>query len=51
MTGEEQQFEVDLNEEAMDTDSDQVVPDSQEERSMVTTSTEVHTCFFLKYYT
>lgn len=50
MTGEEQQFEVDLNEEAMDTDSNQVVPDSQEERSMVTTSTEVCTCFFLRFF-
>ena len=47
MTGEEQQIEHDLSEEAMHTDSDQVVPDPQEERSMVATSAEVYTCFFL----
>jgi hypothetical protein len=47
MTGEEQQIEPDLNEEAMHTDSDQVVPDPQEERSMVATSAEVYTCFFV----
>ena len=46
MTGEEQQIEPDLiepdlNEEALLTDSDQVVPDPQEERSMVATSAEV----------
>ena len=34
----------------MDTDSDQVVPDSQEERSMVTTSTEVRIGFFLRFF-
>ena len=45
MTGEEQQIEPDLNEEAMHTDSDQVVPDPQEERSMVATSAEVYTRF------
>ena len=45
MTGEEQQIEPDFNEEAMRTDSD--VPDPQEERSMVATSAEVYTCFFV----
>lgn len=42
MTGEEQQIELNLDEEAFYTDSDQVVPDPQEERSMVATSAEVH---------
>ena len=41
VTGEEQQIEPDLNEEAMHADGDQVVPNSQEERSMVATSAEV----------
>ena len=45
VTGEEQQIQPDLNEEAMHPDSDQVVPDPQEERSMVATSSEVYTCF------
>ena len=42
MTGEEQQIELDLDEEAVRTDNDQMVPDPQEERSMVATSAEVH---------
>ena len=42
VTGEEQQVELDLDEEAVRTDNDQVVPDPQEERSMVATSAEVH---------
>ena len=42
MTGEEQQIELNLDEEAFYTDCDQVVPDPQEERSMVATSAEVH---------
>ena len=46
VTGEEQQIEPDLNEEAVHTDGDQVVPDPLEERSMVATSAEVYTCFF-----
>ena len=46
VTGEEQQIEPDLIEEEVRTDSDQVVPDPQEERSMVATSAEVYTCFF-----
>ena len=45
--GEEQQIEPDLIEEAVRTDSDQVVPDPQEERSMVATSAEVYTCFLV----
>ena len=47
VTGEEQQIEPDLNEEAVHTDGDQVVPDPLEERSMVATSAEVFTCFFV----
>ena len=42
MTGEEQQIELNLDEEAFHTDSDQVVPDPREERSMVATSAKVH---------
>ena len=45
VTGEEQQIEPDLNEEAVHTEGDQVVPDPLEERSMVATSAEVYTCF------
>ena len=41
MTGEKQQLDLDQVEEAVDTDNDHVVPDPQEERSMVTTSGEV----------
>ena len=47
VTGEEQQIEPDLIEEAVCTDSDQGVPDPQEERSMVATSAEVYTCFLV----
>ena len=47
MTGEEQQIELNLDEEAFDTDSDQVVPDAQEERSMVATSADVHYTYVL----
>ena len=49
MTGEEQQIEPDLDEEAVHTDSDQVVPNPQEERSMMATSAEVHvyTCTYI----
>ena len=41
VTGEEQQIKLNLDKEAFHTDSDQVVPDPQEERSMVATSAEV----------
>lgn len=41
VTGEEQQ--IDLDEEAVPTDGDQIVPDPLEERTMVATSAEVHT--------
>ena len=41
LTGEEQQIEPDLNEEAMHADGDQVVPDTLEEWTMVMTSAEV----------
>ena len=37
----EQQIEPDLNEEAIHADGDQVVPNPQEERSMVAISAEV----------
>ena len=47
MTAEEQQIEPDLNEEAMHADGDQVVPNPQEERSMVATSAEVLFCLTL----
>ena len=44
VTGDEQQIEPDLNEEAVHTDGgNQVVPDPLEERSMVATSAEVYT--------
>ena len=48
VTGEEQQLDLDQVEEAVDTDSDHIVPDPQEERSMVATSAEVciYTCCF-----
>lgn len=45
MTGEEQQIEPDLNEEAVHADGGQVVPDPLEERTVVVTSAEVYTCF------
>ena len=48
MTGE-QQIELDLDvEEAVNTDSDQMVPDLQGERSMVVTSAEV--CIYIYIY-
>ena len=40
MTGEQLQIEPDLDEEAVRTDDDQIVPD----QSMVVTSAEVHFC-------
>ena len=46
VTGEEQGIEPDLDEEAEHPHDDQLVPDPQEERSMVATSAEVYTCFF-----
>ena len=42
VTGEEQQIELNLDDEVFHTNSDQVVPDPQEERSIVATSAEVH---------
>ena len=45
VTGEEQGIEPDLNEEAEHPHNDQLVPDPQEERSMVATSAQVYTCF------
>lgn len=44
--GEKLQIEPDLDEDAVHTDDDQVVPDPLEEKSMVVTSAEVHTYFF-----
>ena len=41
MTGKEQQIKPYLNEEAMHSDGDQVVPDPLEEQTMVVTSAEV----------
>ena len=46
VTGEEQQIGPDLIEEVVCTESDQVVPDPQEERSMVATSAEVYIYLF-----
>ena len=45
MTGDEQLIEPDLDEEGIHADSDQVVPDPLEDRSMVATSAEVK-CLF-----
>ena len=45
VTGQDDQLEPDLSEEATNTESDQLVPDPQEERSMVATSAEV--CIYL----
>lgn len=44
--GEKLQIEPDLDEDAVHTDDDQVVPDPLEEKLMVVTSAEVHTYFF-----
>ena len=44
MTGEELQIEPDLDEDAVRTDGNQVVPDPLEEKSMVETSAEVLIC-------
>ena len=41
VTGEEQQTELDLTEEAVQADGDQEVPDPLEEKTMVVTSAEV----------
>lgn len=41
VTGVEQDSELDLDEEAVRTNSDQTVPDAQEEVPMVATSAEV----------
>lgn len=48
VTGQEEDTELQLDsiEEAVPTNSDQVVPDPQEERSMVATSSEVHTYMY-----
>ena len=43
VTEEEQEIEPDLDEEAVHPHDDQLVPDPQEERSMVATSAEVYT--------
>lgn len=48
VTGEELEIQLDFDEEAVHTDGDQVVPDPQEERSMVATSGEV--CILLVKY-
>ena len=50
VTGEEHQLDLDQVEEAVDTDSDHVhvVPDPQEERSMVSTSAEV--CIYTRFF-
>lgn len=47
VTGVEQEIEPGLDEEAVLSDSDQIVPDPQEERSVVVTSAEVHVHFSL----
>ena len=44
MTGEKLQIEPDLDEEAVRTGDDQIVPDPLGEKSMVVTSAEVHFC-------
>jgi hypothetical protein len=44
VTGEKLQIEPDLDEEAVRTDDDQIVPDPLGEKSMVATSAEVHFC-------
>lgn len=41
MTGEEQQTELDLTEEAVQADGNQEVPDPLEKKAMVVTSAEV----------
>ena len=47
MTGEEQEIQLNFDEEAVHFDGDQVVPDTEKDRSMVATSGEV--CILLVF--
>ena len=49
MTGEDQEITLDLSEESLPTDSNLVLPDTQEETSMVATSAEVQ-CIYMYMY-
>lgn len=48
MTGEKQQ--IDLSEEAVNTDGNQLVPDPMEESTMVATSVEVYNYLFCAFF-